>query len=355
MSIDTNTAVLNEYDKDCTLYADFTAKIYELVKELLKENAIFVHSVNPRVKSRGSLEKKLNKADRKYSRLQDVTDISGIQIITYFSDDVDKVASIVEKEFNIDKENSVDKRTLMDPDRFGYLSIHYVAQINSERLKLTEYKRFGACKVEIQVRSILQHAWAEIEHDLGYKGKLAVPREIRRKFSRLAGLLEIADSEFIEIRNSLSIYEASVKQEIAKAPSEVLVNQASLISYIENSKLVLELDESIAGITESVLVKNKEAIASDIPKLYFVDIKTIAQLDEALIENKELILKFAEIWISNKKYKDLFHGISIFYLLYVIIGKKKPEQAITYFIKFGIGHSPEEDGKRLVEILSKVT
>ena len=51
--------------------------------------------------------------------------------------------------------------------------------------ELTEYT------FEIQFRTVLQHAWAEIEHDLGYKTEFGIPLDVRREFSRVAGLLEI--------------------------------------------------------------------------------------------------------------------------------------------------------------------
>jgi len=353
--VDVNASILSEYDDKCALYSDFTTKVYELIKGLLKENQLFVHSVSYRIKDRARLEKKLKEKDKNYQTLNDVTDISGIRIITYFSDDVDKVATIVEKEFTVDRENSVDKRALMDPDRFGYLSLHYVVQINSDRLKLTEYKRFSTCKVETQIRSILQHAWAEIEHDLGYKGELAVPREIRRRFSRLAGLLEVADTEFTAIRDSLLKYEGSIAKEIAKSPAEVLINQASLVAYVEISEIVKELDESIASITESNIYKDIQSIAKDVTKLSFVNIETIGELDRLLKENKEIIPKFAKLWIGGSKYKELVKGISLFYLVYVLLGKAKSvENAYTYFSKYRIGSNPRKDSQELIDISAKL-
>jgi ppGpp synthetase/RelA/SpoT-type nucleotidyltranferase len=72
----------------------------------------------------------------------------------------------------------------------------------------------------------LQHAWAEIEHDLGYKTALGVPRNVRRQFSRLAGLLEIADTEFASIRDRLSSYERDLPGLIEQSPDEVLLDKA---------------------------------------------------------------------------------------------------------------------------------
>ena len=93
---------------------------------------------------------------------------------------VDKLAKVIERNFKIDTENSIDKR-VMDPERFGYSSLHYIVEYTPERLKLIEYKYFTGIKFEIQIRSILQHAWAETEHDLGYKSK----NEVQRRFEEM--------------------------------------------------------------------------------------------------------------------------------------------------------------------------
>ena len=57
---------------------------------------------------------------------------------------------------------------------------------------------------------MLDHAWAEIEHDLGYKARDTVPAAARRRLSRLAGLLEMADQEFVAIRRDLDEYAAAL-------------------------------------------------------------------------------------------------------------------------------------------------
>ena len=163
-----------------------------------------------------------------------------------FSDDVDKIAKVIQDEFEVDEVNSVDKREILDPDRFGYLSLHYVIKLNDKRISLPEYKRFKDLKIEIQIRSILQHAWAEIEHDLGYKSKHSVPRKVRRNFSRLASLLELADEEFDKIREMLIDYKQIIKEEIRNEPANVLLDIETLKRLIsEKNSIVARIDAKI--------------------------------------------------------------------------------------------------------------
>lgn len=74
--------------------------------------------------------------------------------------------------------------------------------LSDARTSLPEYQRFKSAKVEVQVRTILQHAWAEIEHDIQYKTSATIPRDIKRRFMSLAGLLELADREFQAIQDA---------------------------------------------------------------------------------------------------------------------------------------------------------
>src|SRR5262245_38162898 len=162
MAKDLTAELVKIYEQQHPVYCAFTEKVEKLISELLKENDVRVHSIASRVKEKDSLRNKLSRSDVGYLSLRDVTDISGIRIITYFANEVDIVAKLIEEEFDVDRVNSVDKRAMLDPDRFGYLSLHYIAMLSDVRLKLTEYRRFAEFKVEIQIRSILQHTWAEI-------------------------------------------------------------------------------------------------------------------------------------------------------------------------------------------------
>jgi len=331
------TAKIKEYDQQCVLYTDFTAKVEGLVRDLLKEDNLRIHSITSRIKNRAALRVKLDRSEEKYTKLSDVTDISGIRIITYLADEVDKAAKLIQQEFDIDTDHSVDKRTLLDPDRFGYLSLHYVVKLSPARLQLTEYQRFKGCKVEIQIRSILQHTWAEVEHDLGYKGKEAVPREIRRRFSRLAGLLELADDEFTEIRDSLLQYETSLPQRIIDAPASVLIDKASLWAFIKNSPLLKEIERKMVSRRKGEIIKDEEYVGRLVDKLHYVGLKTVADIVSSLEELGEVIVKFRKELIKDTT--TVFpSGVSLFYLCYTLVARDKSEDGLlSYLENFELG------------------
>lgn len=333
-------------------YDDFSKKINSLVEELLKEKFIQCHSINSRSKEVESLRKKISKPEKEYDSISDITDLCGIRIITYFSNDVDNVAKIIEKEFNIDRKNSIDKRHENDPDRFGYLSLHYVAQLSNKRDILTEYKKFKDLKFEIQIRSILQHAWAEIEHDIGYKSELALPREFRRRFARVSGLLEIADNEFNELRSDLSRYRKSVDKNILIKSKIIDINSITLKSFIQSNEKINILENSI--ISDHRLIKKEvsnENLEAHVKRLNFLNIKTINEAQHLIDRHSDKVKKF---YIEARRDHKLFQSESIvqgFTLLYAAYIEAIQNDDPDYLIKLlrSFSKAPE---KYLIDISS---
>jgi ppGpp synthetase/RelA/SpoT-type nucleotidyltranferase len=185
----------------------------DLAATLERDAGLKVHSIRLRIKDTSSLAHKLARPDRTYAELWEVTDLLGLRVITYFEDEVDRVGRLIESHLEVDYTNSVDKR---HPEgRFGYRSLHYVCHMPPPLEALALGGTRARPRFEIQVRTILEHAWAEIEHDLGYKAKDAMPARARRRLQRLAGLLELADEEFVNLRDELSRYAASMPSRLA--------------------------------------------------------------------------------------------------------------------------------------------
>src|SRR5690349_11127590 len=131
--------ILAEFEIASPLYLDLSEKAADLLRTMLLDRGVMVHSVTSRAKQRASLERKIRRPDKLYRALQDVTDIAAVRITTYFSEDVPSAVKTVENGFTIDHANSIDKGAEIDPDRFGYRSVHYVASMSKDRLGLVEY------------------------------------------------------------------------------------------------------------------------------------------------------------------------------------------------------------------------
>ena len=285
-------------------------------------------------------------------RLEDITDISGVRVITYFPDTVDQVASLIEREFEGSSRRSVDKRAALDPDRFGYLSLHHVIRRKTDRAQLGEYKRFAEYSLEVQTRSILQHAWAEIEHDLGYKSGSDVPRELRRRFARLAGLLETADEEFTRIRDDLRNYEERVGEDISASPTQVTLDKASIMAFVAKSDLVRKLDSSIVGFAGAA-IRNEGPFffLGEAEKLARFGIRTIADLEGALHKRQAVVEEFARDWLLGSKHDWLGAGISLFYLWYVLVAETGRQEQIREELEVNSVGSVEERDQLVGDII----
>jgi len=194
-----------------------------MLRQALREQGVYVTAIEHRVKTEKSLTGKLELKGAKYKSIDDITDLVGLRVITFYTDEVDKVAVIAQRIFDIDWQESVDKRKLHSLDSFGYNSLHYICRL-----------RKGGPRFELQMRTALQHVWSTIEHDTGYKGDVKIPNEYKRQFSRLAGMLELVDEEFSRLRTVLTDYR---RQTLALVKSgqldDVPLSRETFRSYLD--------------------------------------------------------------------------------------------------------------------------
>jgi len=242
MPLSHQETLLREYDAAVPALQAFGEGLRaDLVAWLRDEPGLKVHSVTARLKTRASLAAKLARPDRSYASLWDVTDLVGLRVIAYFEDAVDRIARLLERRLAVALEHSIDKRRRTDASAFGYRSVHYVCRVGAR----AEAPLGEAACFEVQVRTVLEHAWAEIEHDLGYKAQDVIPDETRRRLSRLASLLELADQEFVAIRTGLDAYAQALPDRIAAAGDSVALDRLSLVPLLDCAE-VREVDHDIA-------------------------------------------------------------------------------------------------------------
>jgi putative GTP pyrophosphokinase len=232
---------IKNYQKVRPLYEDFGEVIKSIVNESLKSLGIKVASLETRAKSIESFGKKTvepsitDPTQPKYkSPLSEITDLTGVRIITFFPKTIGDIESVINSQFVV-LEKSDKSEALRQEQRFGYQSVHYLVKLITNRITLPEYGRFKDLIAEIQVRTILQHAWAEIEHDIQYKSIQTIPLSIRRRFMALAGLLEIADREFQAVQDEDERLRQAARVSVREGRLEdVEITPDSLKEYLDS-------------------------------------------------------------------------------------------------------------------------
>ncbi len=267
-------AILEEYRQAKESCDEAAVKVRTMLEKVFKRSGLIVAAIESRVKTESSLAGKLELKGSKYASLADITDIVGVRVITFYTDDVDKVASAVEKLFKVDWENSVDKRKLHEIDSFGYMSLHYICSMDGFPYRF-----------EIQMRTVLQHAWANMNHDTGYKSGVEIPIEYRRSLSRLSGLLELADEQFSIIRADLADYRRRVQALVASGNlSEVPLDGDSFRSYL-NMRPFDALNRRIASMNQAEI--------QETPLMQYMEVfralqcKTLGDVDKLIKEYSE--------------------------------------------------------------------
>lgn len=213
--VDIETAV-QEYQALLPSLEIFRVRLEWLLRVLLSGEGRDVHQIESRCKG---VDEFREKTDRKgyQDPLREMTDLVGLRVIMYYDADVTFAAGLIERELLVDPALSVDWRTPDDPSRFGYASKHLICTLDARRAELPEWRPFADIRVEIQLRTVLQHAWAVVSHQLGYKSVPGLTAEGERRLASVSALLATADREFEAIRTGED--QARTLQEELDAPA----------------------------------------------------------------------------------------------------------------------------------------
>ena len=242
-------------------YVEFTKSLEILVESLIRLERVEYLSVSGRTKTRSTILEKLER--KKYSDpRRQLTDISGIRIVTFLESGVSAASKVISKTFEIDKSNSLDKSQLLGVDRIGYRSVHFVCSLTDHRLELPEFKEFKELIFEVQIRTVLQHAWAELAHDRQYKFSGVLPKDITRRLHLYAATLELADSGFQALANEIDAYTRKVREDTISGNLEIELTSTSLSAYLQRlpqRKTLLSFDDVSSPGDFEILVSELQA------------------------------------------------------------------------------------------------
>ena len=323
--------ILDEYREAIPVLEQMKAEVLRLLREALDRSGLIVTAIEARIKTEESLRGKLALKGSKYATLSDITDILGARIITFYTDDVDRIAAMAEQLFEIDWNNSVDKRTLHQLDSFGYNSLHYIC-------KLPGYD----FRFELQLRTTLQHAWAAINHDIGYKTGVEIPREYLRRINRLAGILEMADDEFSRIRSEITDYRRRVQQLVQNGKlDDVLLDGDTFNSYLQ-ARPFDALNKRIAAINQAEI--------QEVPLIHYLRVfnafgcKTLGDVERLKKHYQEAAYRLARHQLGNTDLDIISSAVGVQNICIVcIIASGGGKMGLVRFFDAINGHNTQNE------------
>lgn len=348
--------VVAEYARLRPLQEEFTRRLTDLLHTLIADRSIEVHGIESRTKTIESLREKMTRGTKGYSQaLDQVTDLTGIRVIVYYNDDVDAISRLVEKEFDVDGANSMDKRQTLKPQEFGYQSVHYVVRISASRGRLPEWKRFTALRAEIQVRTVLQHAWAAISHKLAYKREADIPSELRRKLFRLSALLELGDDEFASLRDQTQALSKDIRRQIEQGEPDIELDLVSLREYLTTASEVATLVANAKQVGFAVRHADEEIYSDLLRLLHSVGVTTVGGLEDVLRRSEPWAKKYFQSLLIEARTPNAigkWEGSSPFFVSLVVIGFFKHIVSVKQLVDSGSWHN--DIAERVMKVATKI-
>ena len=264
---DTQTlnALRRRYSRIYDTCEDFADQCKRILNARIEKKKLKVQAINPRAKSVESFIKKASKKHNgvlKYDEpFEQIEDICGVRVICYLPSDIRTIEEAIDESFDIqDIEDKDEQRAI--GQQFGYSSKHFIVKLNRDRALQDGNEDVVDMICEIQVRTVLQHAWAEIDHRIRYKADQPLPKLQHDAFATLAGLLQLADREFQRIQDfaEASKKEAAlelveVETEVAKDTRSKYTSEATKSSAKKSSRILKGKNEE--GLSAKELMEQK--------------------------------------------------------------------------------------------------
>ncbi|KAB7728037.1 hypothetical protein F5984_19985 [Rudanella paleaurantiibacter] len=208
--------------------------IADLVKDLVMEKRVQM-SPDFRIKQEDSFIKKVTVTKKYNNPITDTSDKVATRIVLLTTNDVKEVSERLKAyaSWNISHDKDWEKEIEKAPNSFGYQSAHFVVwpiEKASDELDVL------ALKCEIQVRTLLQHAYAEVSHDHVYKGPYKSDKAILRKLARSMALMESTDEYFGEIFEMIREPE-NPENELMKVLKELYKDLAPSVHVYEDQDM----------------------------------------------------------------------------------------------------------------------
>ena len=325
---------IDEYKSQKATYKEFGKIVSKIIRTILKNNEFRYQFVPYRSKGINSLRKKIIE-DKRFQKLKTVTeidDLAGCRIIFYLDKDIERFRNHIYTEFNVIKEE-------LKYSEDEYNALHFVVNFNKDRLKLMEYAKYSSLKCEIQLTTVLYHAWSEMNHDIIYKPQKELSNFDKQTFSSLKK--EFSDVMKNHIKEAQHTFDfISYKVENIKQGKQVF--DIKFLNNIIHSESNNELHENL-----TLLHKYIEEFGDKTPK----ELNIIKIIESALEKSKALKVKPIKTTIGNLKGYSYTDVVNVCLDILDDLRYFYPEKVFNLLIMLSLDKEPEVKKKSL-EILS---
>ena len=189
------------YVEKLSLYEEYASRIRNLMQDLVELEGVEFYAIEGWAKPPAELLRLLSSLEE--NDLAEV-DLVTIRVLLRFPEDVLRIEEVVKSEFEIDSERSVPSSGLEDPYRFGYPAVVYILALSSSRGNLREWAKYKNLNFRLELRTMLQEAWATISPRVNQTVGSISEKKLTRELVLLAALLEKADQGFLTLKREIS-------------------------------------------------------------------------------------------------------------------------------------------------------
>ncbi|MFH8975730.1 GTP pyrophosphokinase family protein [Streptomyces sp. NPDC017890] len=278
MASEEQAEIRKQFSENELLYQDLRTEILHcLQKEFSAPQSVKIHSITARIKTIDSfLEKVIRKSYA--SPFEQAEDIVGARVVCLFLADLSSIKDALRKTFDVISEE--DKVNEGEVSSFGYMSHHFICRLSSAHSG-PRYDTIKGIRFEVQVRTILMDAWANISHYLAYKNEESIPADLVRDFHALSGLLYVADRQFQNL-NRDAVHSA------VQAEHDIIRSRDILSSAINADTVAALFRRQQPDRTRA----SEKDIAEFISELLWIDLNDLRDLARILQENNAAALRY---------------------------------------------------------------
>jgi len=272
----TEEQFIDKYEKGKHIYKAWGDYVREsIIKKMsvaFNDNLEMILKIapSPRLKDNNSIIQKAFYRKKNYSDpYNDITDKIGVRFVVLTEEDVKKVTEIIDDETSwvCSQDRDFDEEREKNPLLFSYQSNHFIVK-NKEKLFYNNTSVPENIPCEIQVRTLLQHAYCELSHDIIYKPIMLATPQVQRLMARSMALIETTDGIFLMALNKMKNIEKPV-DDFIKNLCILYRDKVGPLNY--EPKINNVFFDSYKAITDSIQYNNVNDFYNESRNCYIFD------------------------------------------------------------------------------------